>query len=171
MERITPEPWLRGNITDVHPVIAQVLYSFQQAWEDLEYFMNGLSDEQTWSRPSSVAPVGFHIRHIGGSIDRLMTYVRGEQLSADQMSVLKSEIEPKGGIGDLLGNLRHQLNAFEAEIRGLDPETFGDARKVGRKELPTTVGALLVHIAEHTQRHVGQAIVTAKLVRGNEAAR
>jgi uncharacterized damage-inducible protein DinB len=170
MERITPEPWLRGSITDVHPVVAQLLYSFQQAWEDLEYFTSGLSDEQTWSRPNSVAPVGFHIRHIGGSIDRLLTYVRGEQLSADQMSVLKSEMESRGGISELLATLRHQLDSFEAEIRRLDPLTFGDVRKVGRKELPTSVGALLVHIAEHTQRHVGQAIVTAKLVRTNEAA-
>jgi len=30
--------------------------------------------------------------------------------------------------------------------------------------LPTTVGGLLVHVADHTQRHVGQAVTTAKIV-------
>ena len=71
MERITPEPWLRGTITGRHPVITQLLYSFQQTREDLEYFTDGLSADQLWSRPGGLASVGFHARHIAGSIDRL----------------------------------------------------------------------------------------------------
>jgi uncharacterized damage-inducible protein DinB len=39
-----------------------------------------------------------------------------------------------------------------------------EVRTVGKKQLPTTVAGLLVHIADHTQRHVGQAITTAKIV-------
>jgi hypothetical protein len=37
-----------------------------------------------------------------------------------------------------------------------------EPRGIGRKQLPTTVIGLLVHICEHTQRHVGQAISAAR---------
>jgi hypothetical protein len=40
---------------------------------------------------------------------------------------------------------------------------------VGRKKLPTTVIGLIVHLAEHTQRHVGQAVSAAKLARAAAA--
>jgi uncharacterized damage-inducible protein DinB len=162
MERIVPEPWLRGTIADVHPVIAQLLYSFQQTREDLEYFTDGLSADQVWSRPSGLASVGFHARHLAGSIDRLLTYARGEQLSPVQLAYLKTEAEPTDNV---IAWLIAQLDEFAQQVRAFDPSTFEQQRKVGRKELPTTVGALLVHIAEHTQRHLGQAIVTAKLLR------
>jgi uncharacterized damage-inducible protein DinB len=165
MERTNPEPWLRGTIEGVHPVIAQVLYSFQQAAEDLEHFTDGLTDEQVWVRSEGLTPVGAHIRHIIGSIDRLLTYTRGEQLTAGQMDSLKSEMQAGATRGELLSDLRSRIKDFESEIRRVKPETFTDARKVGRKELPTTVAGLLVHIAEHTQRHVGQAIIMAKLAR------
>jgi uncharacterized damage-inducible protein DinB len=166
MERLTPEPWLRGTITGVHPVIAQLLYSFQQTREDLEYFAEGLSADQLWSRPSGLASVGFHARHIAGSIDRLLTYARGEQLTPAQLAYLKAEAEP---VENVITWLTAQLDDFAQQVRAFDSSTFDQHRKVGRKELPTTVGALLIHVGEHTQRHVGQAIVTAKLVR-NEAA-
>jgi hypothetical protein len=165
MGRNNTEPWLRGTITDVHPVIAQVLYSLQHAWEDLDHFTAGLTHEQMWSRPANLAPVGFQIRHIGGSIERLLTYARGEQLSEEQMRSLKAEEIPGPGREELLASLRSQFDAAEQEIRRCDPSTLPDPRSVGRKALPTTVGGLLVHLAEHTQRHVGQAIVTAKLVK------
>lgn len=45
------------------------------------------------------------------------------------------------------------------------PERFEEARGVGRAGLPTTVVGLLIHAAEHTQRHVGQAVTTAKVLR------
>jgi uncharacterized damage-inducible protein DinB len=167
MERITPEPWLRGTITGLHPVIAQLLYSFQQAREDFEYFTTGLTADQLWARPNGLASVGFHARHIAGSIDRLLTYARGEQLTSAQLSYLKTEAEP---VRDVIAWLASQLDGFARQIESFDPATLSEDRKVGRKELPTTVGALLVHIAEHTQRHLGQAIVTAKLVRNETAS-
>jgi uncharacterized damage-inducible protein DinB len=166
MERLTPEPWLRGTISDVHPVIAQLLYSFQQTREDLDYFTDGLSADQLWSRPNGLASVGFHARHIAGSIDRLLTYVRGEQISPAQLAYLKAEGEP---VDDVITWLAAELDSFAQQVKSFDVSTLGQERKVGRKQLPTTVGALLVHIAEHTQRHVGQAIITAKLAK-NEAA-
>jgi hypothetical protein len=162
---MNPEPWLRGDLRDTNPFIAPVLYSFRQAVEDLTKFTDGLSDEQVWVRPFGIAPVGFEIRHIAGSVDRLVTYALGQSLNAKQLEALKHELEPGEPLQSLFAKLQETLRRAELAIRGIDPATFSEPRKVGRKELPTTVIGLLTHIAEHTQRHVGQAIVIAKVVR------
>jgi hypothetical protein len=159
------EPWLRGTWRDLHPVIAAVLYCFEQAREDLEKWTAGLSDEQFWTAPESFGPLGFHVRHIGGSVDRLITYAAGRQLSADQLARLEREKEPGATRAELFRILHEDLARAEAMVRAVDPATLADAREVGRKRLPTTVGGLLVHMAEHTQRHVGEAIITAKIAR------
>ncbi len=159
-----PEPWLRGTLKDTNPFIAPVLYSFQHAMEDLTKFTAALSAAQTWARPQGLAPVGFQIRHIGGSVDRLMTYALGQSLNEVQLDALKHEFDAGDSIESLLSVLHRVLQEAEAAIRAMDPATFTEARQVGRKALPTTVIGLLIHISEHTQRHVGQAIVTAKIV-------
>jgi hypothetical protein len=110
--------------------------------------------------------VGFHIRHIAGSVDRLMTYLQGRQLEPEQMAALREEMTPGTSREDLLSELDVSLDAAEAVIRAIDVSSLTDARAVGRLALPSTVIGLLVHIAEHTQRHIGQAITTAKIVRG-----
>jgi uncharacterized damage-inducible protein DinB len=165
-----PEPWLRGPLEQTDPFFAPVLYSFQQAIEDLTEFTEGLSDEETWARPHGLAPVGFQLRHIAGSVDRLLTYALGGSLNDTQLEALKHELDAGEPLRDLLADLRQSLDQAAAAIRGIDPTRLTESRKVGRKELPTTVIGLLVHIAEHTQRHVGQAIVTAKIVRGMREA-
>ena len=163
------EPWLRGPIPgltpDIAPFIAPLLYSFQMAREDLAHHTAGLTTEQIWATPHDFGSVGFHLRHIAGATDRLMTYVTGAQLSAAQMSVLKAEKAPGATREMLLAAIDAAFAKAEAAVRALDPTTLTASRTVGRKQLPTTVIGLLVHIAEHTQRHVGQAISAAKLSR------
>ena len=159
------EPWLRGPLPDVHPLLAPVIYAFQQAREDLRKWTADLTDGQVWDRPHGLAPVGFQVRHIGGSVERLMTYVAGGQLTGQQLAELRAEMEPGTSLNELLLLLDRKLAAAEATVRAIDPSTLGETREVGRKRLPTTVGGLLTHIAEHTQRHVGQAIVTAKVLK------
>jgi hypothetical protein len=160
-----PEPWMRGPIPDVSPLLAPVLYSFQQAREDLARFTEGLSTEQIWARPHGFGPVGFHLRHIAGSVGRLMTYVEGRQLSPEQLAALSAEMEPGPTRDELLSALGAALVKAEEVVRRIDPATLAEPRGVGRKRLPTTVIGLLTHIAEHTQRHVGEAISAAKLAR------
>ena len=162
---MNPEPWLRGTLKDMSPLIAPVLYSFQQAREDLAEFTDGLTTEQIWARPAGLAPVGFQIRHIAGSVDRLISYALGKTLSEAQLATLKRELDPGETLDSLFSALQQALQDAETAIREIDPGTYTEARQVGRKALPTTVIGLLIHIAEHTQRHVGQAIVTAKIVR------
>ena len=158
-----PEPWLRGPLEGVHPLLAPLLYTFQQAREDLARYTEGLSRAQVWATPHGFGSVGFHIRHIAGSTDRLMTYLRNGSLSSEQMTFLRGEHEPSSaGREALLTHLDQVFRNAEAVVRALDPAMLTEPRVVGRQRLPTTVGGLLTHIAEHTQRHVGQAISAAK---------
>ena len=164
MDQFKTEPWLRGPIEGVSPWIAPILFSFQMAREDVVRHTEGLTTEQLWMRPQGIAAVGFHIRHIGGSVDRLTTYVEGRQLSESQMIALKAETEPGASRQELLEGMNAALLRAEQLYRQLDPAQLAEARAVGRKQLPTTVIGLLIHIAEHTQRHTGQCVTTAKLI-------
>lgn len=160
-----PEPWLRGPIPGVHPLAAPILYAFEQAREDLAKYTEGLSPEQLWATPHGFGSVGFHIRHIAGSTGRLIAYLEGKQLSDAQKNAMQTEKEPGASREDLLAELDRAFQYAETVVRALDTAKFAEPREVGRQRLPTTVIGLLTHIAEHTQRHVGQAISAAKLAR------
>ena len=149
----------------MHPALAAALYGFQQTREDLARHTAGLTAGQVWARPYGMAPLGFHLRHIAGSVDRLTTYLEGRTLDAVQLTALATEMEPGAGIEELLAEIDRVLRRAEEGIRAIDPATFAEPRRVGRKRLPTTVIGLLVHIAEHTQRHLGQSIAAAQLAR------
>jgi hypothetical protein len=142
-----------------------VLYAFQQTREDLARHTAELTVGQVWARPHGLAPLGFHLRHMAGSVDRLTSYLEGRPLDEGQMAALAAEMEPGTGLEELLADVDRALRRAEEIIRAIDPATFAEPRWVGRKRLPTTVIGLLVHIAEHTQRHLGQAIGAAQLAR------
>jgi hypothetical protein len=111
--------------------------------------------------------VGFHVRHASGSLDRLFTYARGEALSAEQRAFLAGESEPgspPAEAGALALDFERQVDRALAQLRATPESTLLEPRGVGRLQLPSTVLGLLVHTAEHTQRHVGQIITTAKIV-------
>lgn len=115
--------------------------------------------------PSGLARVAFHLRHIAGSVDRLLTYAEGSQLTAVQIAALSDESAPNAVTLQVLADLR---TAFQLALKRVTALTCADLeapRSVGRRALPTTVGGLLVHVADHTQRHIGQAIITAKIIR------
>ena len=159
-----PEPWLRGTLTDVPAVQRAVLHALELAKEELEKWCGNLSDAELNARPGNLAPVAFHIRHIARSIDRLLTYAEGKELSAAQIDALRSELDPGAGRDELFAELAGALKEGASRVRAFHASQLEESRAVGKKRLPTTVGGLLVHIAEHTQRHVGQAITTAKIV-------
>jgi len=161
-----PEPWLRGTLTEVPAVQRAVLHALELAREDLERWSEGLSDSELNARPAGIPPVAFHLRHITRSIDRLLTYAEGAQLSPEQMSSLKSELDPGATRNELLAELVVGFSKSVRRIRAFSVHHLQEQRFVGKKQLPTSIGGLLVHIADHTQRHVGQAITTAKIVRG-----
>jgi uncharacterized damage-inducible protein DinB len=159
-----PEPWLRGTETDVPAVPRAVLHALQLAEEDLKKWCGGLSDVEVNSRPSGIAPVAFQLRHIARSMDRLLTYAEGRNLNDAQLAQLKTEMNPEGRIPELFQELNAAFKDGASRVRMLATANLEEARAVGKGRLPTTVGGLLVHVADHTQRHVGQAITTAKIV-------
>jgi uncharacterized damage-inducible protein DinB len=159
-----PEPWLRGTHTDFAPVQRAVLHALELAKEDLEKWCGNFTDEQLNARPAGLAPVAFHVRHIARTIDRLLTYAEGRDLSDEQMSALRTELDADATRDAVFGELASALAKSTVRIRALDKSSLEESRTVGKKQLPSTVGGLLVHIADHTQRHVGQAITTAKVV-------
>jgi uncharacterized damage-inducible protein DinB len=163
------EPWLRGTLTEVDAVRRQVLHAFELAAEDVERWCAGLSDEEMNASPFGVAPVAFHLRHIARSLDRLLTYAEGKGLSGAQMDALRSEMAGGAVAEEVLGEARAGLGEARRRVLMISSGSYEEVRGVGREKLPTTVGGLLVHCAEHTQRHVGQAVTTAKVVVGMRA--
>lgn len=159
-----PEPWLRGTLTEVDAVRRQVLHALELTEEDLARWCHGLTDAEINARPFGLAPVAYHLRHIARSLDRLLTYAEGRQLTGDQLDALNSELLPGAVAEEVLAEVRVALGRATERIRLMPKSSYEEARSVGRGGLPSTVGGLLVHCAEHTQRHAGQAITTAKVV-------
>jgi len=159
-----PEPWLRGTKTEVPAVPLAVLHALELAHEDLQEWCGELTAQELNQRPAGLPPVAFHLRHIARSLDRLLTYAEGRRLSEEQLAKLKSEMEPGVTPDSLFAELTTALKASSERIRTLATTDLEQSRTVGNKGLPTTLGGLLVHVADHTQRHVGQAVTTAKII-------
>lgn len=158
------EPWLRGTHTEISATQRAVVHALELAQEDLEKWCGALSDGQLNEARGNLAPVAFHLRHIAGSMDRLLSYAEGKQLSAEQMEVMRSENAPGATRDEVFAQLRAALQSGIARVKAFSAAELEQSRAVGKKQLPTSVAGLLVHVADHTQRHVGQAITTAKLV-------
>lgn len=165
-----PEPWLRGTLTEIPAAVRAVLHALELAHEDLLTWCGNLTDDELNARPAGIAPVAFHLRHIPRSIDRLLTYAEGRQLDSEQIANLKTELTLPGVTSDLFAELSAALEKSTQHIRQLASVDLETVRTVGTKQLPTTVGGLLVHVADHTQRYVGQAITTAKIVTAQRRA-
>jgi DinB family protein len=161
---MTAEPWLRGTLTDVPVVARAVLHALELAREDIVLWCGELTDADLNARPNGVAPVAFHIRHICRSVDRLLTYAEGHMLLADQIASMKAELDEGATHDSLFWEFRTAMERIPPRVKMIGAGSLETPRIVGRKGLPTTVGGLLIHTAEHTQRHVGQAITTAKIV-------
>ena len=164
------EPWLRGTLTEVDAVRRQVLHALELAGEEIERWCAELSDAEIHARPYGIPPVAFHLRHIGGSLDRLLTYAEGNGLSGAQVEALGREMDDGASTEAVLVEARAALGEARRRILEIPANRYEEARSVGRSMLPSTVGGLMVHCADHTQRHVGQAVTTAKVVRGMRQA-
>ena len=167
MPNPTPEPWLRGPVPDICAILQPVAHAFLGADEDLRAAVGDLSPDHAWRRVGGSASVGFHLMHLAGSTDRLLTYARGETLSGQQMSALAREghaDEKRPPVEDLLSDWSGVLEATFLQLRSTDETTLAEARFVGRARLPSTVLGLLFHAAEHAARHVGQVVTTTKVL-------
>ena len=162
-----PEVWLRGPLEDIPALLQPVAHSLLQSREELHATLAGLSPAELWVTPGGAASVGFHARHAAGSLDRLFTYARGEQLNATQKAALAAEGQPDlrpQMVAGLLAEFDAAVERALTQLRATDEATLPEARGVGRAQMPSTVLGLLFHAAEHTQRHMGQLMTTARVV-------
>ena len=159
------EPWLSGTHTEVPAIGRAVLHAFDLALDDLTKWTEGLTDAEVHLEPLGLTSISFHLKHIARSTDRLLTYAEGGQISTEQLALLKME---KGGdetLAELLAEVETSFSNAADRVGVLATADFATFRGVGRKQLPTSIGGAMVHVADHTQRHVGQVVTTAKVLR------
>src|SRR5215204_4469349 len=166
-----PEVWLRGTLPGVPPPLQPVAHALLQAREEISELMRDFPDSLLWERPFGVAAPGFHLQHLVGVLDRLFTYAQGTLLSEEQLAQLKKEGDPAAAHKTTAG----MVDAFNAQVEktikileGIDEATLLEPRRVGRAGLPSTVLGLIFHAAEHTMRHLGQLLVTVRVIKGEE---
>ncbi|HEY2385066.1 MAG TPA: DinB family protein [Terriglobia bacterium] len=159
------EVWLRGPLPDIPALLQPVAHALLQAREEVTAEMDGFPEERLWERPAGVASVGFHLQHLAGVLDRLFTYARGNPLDEQQAAALTAEgkEDPEISSREMLERFHAQVDRALEQLRKTDKQTLTEYRAVGRAKLPSTTLGLLVHAAEHTQRHVGQLLVTARV--------
>jgi hypothetical protein len=173
-----PEVWLRGPIPGIPALLQPVAHALLQAREEVNALMDGFPEAHLWNRPAGVAAPGFHLQHLAGVLDRLFTYAAGKALSGEQLAELAAEGRPgpeetmagemadpgEFKVGDLIGRWNKQVDKAIEQLKNTPEQVLTDVRGVGRALLPSTVLGLLVHAAEHTQRHVGQLLVTVRVL-------
>jgi uncharacterized damage-inducible protein DinB len=163
------EAWLRGPVSGVPAVLQPVAHALVQARDEVHAMCAQVSDSMLWVRPHDLASIGFHLQHLRGVLDRLTAYARNEPLSSAQLAALRAEgTDPTGTltVAALVAEFDAQVEATLAQLRDTPESSLLDFRGVGRAALPSNVLGLLVHAAEHTMRHVGQLLVTVRVVRG-----
>jgi DinB superfamily len=158
------EPWLRGTLAEEDAVLRGVLHALELAREDVARWCSEFTVEQLEARPFGLPSVAFQMRHIARSLDRLLTYAEDRRLSDAQLEALENEMEPSGSREKVVAEFEEGINSAVRRIKAIPPGSYEKARWVGRGELPSSVGGLLVHCADHAQRHVGQLVTTAKVV-------
>lgn len=161
------DPWLRGPIPGIAPIYQPAAHALVQALEDAERALEGLTPDQIWARPGGAASVGFHAKHLVGALDRLLTYAQGRALDERQRAWLAAEGEPGAPPADavhLLDLVRTGVRQGLEVLRSLPADLALTPREVGRQRLPTTVLGAAFHAGEHSARHAGQMVTTARLV-------
>ena len=164
--RNDPEAWLRGPLPGYAPPLIPVAHALVQAREDVERVAADATTEELWRRPGEAASAGYHLQHLAGSLDRLLTYARGESLTEAQHAALKQEGATGAPPSALVQAVLAQIDLALDQVRRTPVQSLEEVRHVGRARLPSTVLGLLFHAAEHTSRHVGQLVTTLKVVRG-----
>jgi uncharacterized damage-inducible protein DinB len=161
------EVWQRGSIEGIPLLLQPVAHAILQAREEVEALMNGFDEQLLWQRPAGLASPAFHLQHLSGVLDRIFTYARGESLSTTQVDQLKAENDTSiVTVSQLVARFDQQVDKALAQLKITNEKTLTDFRGVGRNQLPSTVIGLLFHAAEHTMRHLGQLLVTVKVLEG-----
>jgi hypothetical protein len=162
-----PEVWLRGPLNSIPALLQPVAHALLQAREELNDLMTDFPDALLWHKVAGMASPGFHLQHLTGVLNRLFTYAKGAGLTEDQLGYLAAEGKPSENIhtADLVMQFNIQVDNVINQLAETDEQVLTQVRGVGRSQLPSTVIGLYVHAAEHTMRHLGQLLVTVKVLK------
>lgn len=162
-----PEVWLRGQLPGIPSLLQPVAHALLQAKEEVSVLMENFPEELLWEKPAGVASPAFHVQHLSGVLDRLFMYANAQALSQLQLQQLQNEGVRKDDITakSLVQAFHQQIDKALEQLKATDEKTLNDFRGVGRAQLPSTVIGLLVHGAEHTMRHLGQLLVTVRILK------
>ena len=168
-ENQTLEVWMRGPIAGLIPLLQPVAHAILQAREEVNLMMIDFPNESIWERPNNIASVAFHLQHLSGVLDRLFTYANNQILNEDQLELLalESDFTQFLTVKGLLTRFNNQVNKALTQLKNVEEKTLLEPRGIGRKQIPTNQLGLLFHAAEHTQRHVGQLLVTVKMLKNS----
>jgi hypothetical protein len=164
-----PEVWLRGPLEGIPPLLQPVAHALLQAREEVNGLMMDFPEILLWVQPVGMASPGFHLQHLAGVLDRLFTYARGEALTEHQLNKLAHEGKMPAisySVINLLEVFNRQVEDAIKQLSATDELMLTEHRGVGRGQLPSTVIGLFTHAAEHVMRHVGQLLVTSRMLRG-----
>jgi len=163
-----PEVWLRGPVENIPSLLQPVAHALLQAREEVNELLQDFPNELLWKKPAGAASTGFHLQHLSGVLDRLFTYARGSQLDKEQLAALKREgdsQQTKATAAELVEAFNEQVDKALKSLGEIDEQKLSEYRSVGRAQLPSTTMGCLFHAAEHTMRHLGQLIVTVRVVK------
>jgi uncharacterized damage-inducible protein DinB len=151
------DTWLTGPVDGIPPLLMPAAHAFVQVQREVPQLIAGLSLEQLWLKPGASASIGYHVVHLAGATDRLLTYARGEALSDAQLGGARQEAT----LGDLdvdalSARVDAAMTAALDQLRATPDVTLLAPRQVGRQKLPSNVLGLVFHAAEHAARHAGQ---------------
>src|SRR5215212_3772382 len=120
-----PDRWLRGPVPGVPALLQPAAHALLQALDDVERAVAELPVDGLWRRPGRAATPGFHLKHLAGATDRLLTYARGEPLSDSQKAWLKGEGEVSEETAhELAGRFRAVVEAGLDQLRGTREEAL-----------------------------------------------
>ncbi|GAA4644799.1 hypothetical protein GCM10023115_27590 [Pontixanthobacter gangjinensis] len=142
-------------------------HALLQSREEAEAYLEGFPAKLFWERPAGRASVAFHLQHITGVTNRLVTYAKGRQLDEEQLKFLDNEGIPDVdlSLSTLLEDLENSIDSAVMYLKSLQEEDLTRKVGIGRKRIGSTLIGTLFHAAEHSQRHVGQMLVTISVVK------
>ncbi len=162
------EVWQRGPLENIPIILQPIAHALLQAREELNFIMKDFPESLLWERPAGIASPAFHLQHLRGVLDRLFTYAKNKSLTHEQLTALSSEGNKENvnaNIVELIDLFNKQVDVSINELRNINTNELTEVRLVGRKKIPSTLMGLYVHSAEHTMRHIGQLLVTVKLLK------
>lgn len=160
------EVWLRGETIEGLSVYLQpVAHALLQANEEIENLLKDFPEDKLCESVEGLATPGFHLKHIAGVLDRLLTYAEGNLLSEEQLAYLQKEKEADSNLHELLAALKYAITRAIDRMKQFSDGDLKEFRGVGRQQLPSTVIGLCTHAAEHTMRHTGQLLVTVNMLK------